>query len=203
MYRMVMTPGGILGVTVDRPGSLFPRPQVRPLRWGEFGPVREVFAGLSARSRRMRFLASVPYMHPAVLHRLTAVDHDRHGCWVASVEGEPVGLGRYIRSVADPAVAEVAFEVADAFQGQGLGRLLLEVVGAAARDTGITSLFWLMDEENVPVQRLAASLGGTFTAEYGTLEGTTPLPVVAAADAEKIAVCSRLARVTAERAAAA
>jgi hypothetical protein len=60
-----------------------------------------------------------------------------------------------------------------------------------------------MDEGNGPVQRLAATLGGEFTAEFGTLEGTTPLPVVAAADVEKIALCARVARMGARQASAA
>jgi GNAT superfamily N-acetyltransferase len=129
-----------------------------------------------------------------MLERLVDVDHDRHGCWVALVEGWPVGIGRYVRLPADAAAAEVALEVADEFQGHGLGRMLLEVVTAAAADVGVRSLLWMMDPGNQAIRALAIPLGGRFTVEYGTLEGTTPLPEVPATDACRIRCVARAAR---------
>jgi GNAT superfamily N-acetyltransferase len=69
-----------------------------------------------------------------------------------------VGIGRSIRTATDPAVAEIALEVVDACQGLGLGRLLFEVIGAAAADIGITPFQWLVDEANYRVRRLAERL---------------------------------------------
>jgi GNAT superfamily N-acetyltransferase len=91
-------------------------------------------------------------------------------------------------------VAEVALEVVDACQGHGLGRLLLDVVGTAAADVGITSLLWLMDEDNRRVRRLAAPLGGRFTSDQGVLEGTTALPQVPPFSEAQIVRCARAAR---------
>jgi GNAT superfamily N-acetyltransferase len=186
--------GSLFLEVVDRPGLLVPRVEVRPLRQDETGPVAEVFAGMSAASRQMRFLAPVPELTAAMQHRLADVDHDRHGCWVASVDGTPVALGRYVRLPDRPEVAEIALDVVDRYQAMGLGRLLVEVVGAAAADAGITSLYWMMDSANDPVRHLAVPLGGRFSLEYDVLEGTTPLPAVDLIDAARVARVARAAR---------
>jgi GNAT superfamily N-acetyltransferase len=178
----------------DRPSLSLPLVVLRPLGAGETGPVQGVFDGLSAESRRMRFLAAVPHLSPSLLRSLADVDQERHGCWVAEVDGEPVGIGRYIRTENDPSVAEIALEVVDRCQGQGLGRLLVEVVGVAAADVGVTALLWMMDAHNARVRQLAIPLGGHFTREYDVLEGTTPLPSVPEVDAGRITRCARLAR---------
>jgi GNAT superfamily N-acetyltransferase len=186
-----------------RPGSFLPDVTISPLARGDVRPMQRVFDRMSRDSRRMRFLAATPSLNRDLAARLADVDHDAHGCWVAGISGEPVGIGRYIRSDDDPAVAEVALEVMDACQGQGLGRLLLDVVGTAAADVGVTSLLWLMDETNLRVRRLSAPLGGRFTLDSGVLEGTTALPPVAPLDGVRIVRCARAARCrAAERTAA-
>jgi len=195
MFTMATAADGSLFLeVVDRPGLLVPGVAVRPLRHGEAGPVQEVFAGMSAYSRQMRFLAGVPVLTDSMQQLLTDVDHDRHGCWVATVEGRPVALGRYVRLGDRPHVAEIALEVVDRHQARGLGRLLRDVVGAAAADAGVTSLYWMMDSANDPVRHLAVPLGGQFVAEDGVLEGTTPLPAVDPIDAARVARVARAAR---------
>ena len=119
--------------------------------------------------------------------RLLASRHDNDP-FKPPVE-RPRPAGRRVQ----PTVAKIALEVVDGCQGIGLGRLLLEVIGAAAEDVGVTSLLWLMDETNRRV-RLAAPLGGRFTLACGALEGTTPLPQVAALDAAVIIRCAPTAR---------
>ncbi|MBB5597317.1 acyl-CoA synthetase (NDP forming) [Neomicrococcus lactis] len=47
-----------------------------------------------------------------------------------------IGVGRYDR-LDDPEEAEVAFNISDSFQGQGLGSILIEHLAAAARENGI------------------------------------------------------------------
>jgi RimJ/RimL family protein N-acetyltransferase len=179
---------------VDRPGLRVPGVAVRPLGRSEAAPVLEVFAGMSADSRRMRFLTAVPVMTDSMLQRLTDVDHDVHGCWIATVGAEAVALGRYVRMDETPGTAEVALDVVDGYQGRGLGKLLLEVVGAAAADVGVTSLYWVMDPANTRIRRLADPLGGRFTLEYDALEGTTPLPDSACLDAARVVRVARSAR---------
>jgi GNAT superfamily N-acetyltransferase len=178
------------------PRLLLPGVTLHPLVRGDTRTVQRVFDGLSPRSRQTRFLAGITYLAPSMAEHLADVDQDAHGVWVAYVSGAPVGMGRYVR-LADPTQAEIALEVIDAYQGLGLGRLLVDVVGAAAADVGITSLTWLMDETNRPVRRLASALGGTFSHDAGVVEGTTPVPPVPAAEAAKIASCAAAARAAA------
>jgi GNAT superfamily N-acetyltransferase len=175
------------------PRLLLPGVTLHPLVRGDTRTVQRVFDGLSPRSRQTRFLAGIPSLAPSMAEYLADVDHDAHGCWVAYVSGAPVGMARYVR-LADPAVAEIALEVIDAYQGLGLGRLLVDVVGAAAADVGVTHLRWLMDETNRPVRRLASALGGQFLHDVGTVEATTELPPVPAAAAAEVARCAAAAR---------
>jgi GNAT superfamily N-acetyltransferase len=195
MFRMHTTPNGTpLLVVTDRPGLAWPRVTVRPLCPGETGPLERVFDGLSPRSRYLRFLAPVPRLTTSTLQQLTDVDHVRHGSWVAQLGSEPVGIGRWVRPAGTVGLAEIALEVVDDHHGQGFGRLLLDVVGAAAAEAGIGSLLWLMDEGNQQIRRLAVPLGGDFTAEDGVVEATTPLPPVDELDAAHVARAARAAR---------
>ena len=53
----------------------------------------------------------------------------------------PIGIGRYIVEVSDRRRAEIAFAVADEFQGLGVGSLLLKHLISIARSNGIEELF--------------------------------------------------------------
>lgn len=195
MMRMATaSDGGPIVEAVDQPGLLLPRVVLRPLPAGHTHPLQRVFDGMSPASRRMRYLAGMPYLSSAMLAELADVDHDRHGCWVASVGCDPVAVGHYIRLADDPAVAEIALEVVDRFQGHGLGRLLVRVLGSAAADVGVTSLLWVMDATNLRVRHLAVPLRGRFTTKHGVVDGVTGLPEVPAGEAAAIAWCARVAR---------
>ncbi|MFD2093473.1 GNAT family N-acetyltransferase [Blastococcus deserti] len=195
MFAMAMATDGSLVLRVgDRPGLLLPDVTVRPLGRMETAPVLEVFGGMSPQSRRMRFLTAVPALDDSMLRRLADVDHVVHGCWVAEVGGEAVGLGRYVALADRPGTAEVALDVVDRFQGHGLGRLLLEVVAAAARDTDVGSLYWVLDPANERIRRLAAPLGATLELHHDVLEGTSRLPELPPLDATRVARVARSAR---------
>ena len=196
MLRLVSTAGDppVLEVA-DGPGLALPGLTLRPLARGETAPLMRVFRGLSARSRYLRFLTGIPELRPDLLTRLADVDHDRHGCWVVSFAGEPVAIGRYIRSREDPHTADVALEVVDACQGVGLGRLTVQVLAAAAADAGVTTLSFLADETNTAVRRLTAAFpGARLTVEYGVLSGSAPIPDLPRVDAAQVAHVARWAR---------
>lgn len=186
----------------DRRGLRVPSAVLRPLSQGDTDTVHRIFAGMSAESRRMRFLAPLPRLSEQALTRLADVDHDGHGCWVATVGDAPVGLGRYVRLPREPRIAEVALEVIDELQGRGLGTLLLAAVAVAAADTGIRSLLWVMDPANVRVRRLMAPLEARFSVQSGVLEARTGLPTVSGLDAEQVVRLARAARQAAAEASA-
>ena len=130
--------------------SMRPTIRIRPLSRGEIAPVITVFAGMSARSRYLRFHGPTPRLTPAMHRRLTDVDGRRHLALVAEVASPngwtPVGIGRVIAT--GDREAEVAFEVADAWHGHGVGRRLLTALRRRAADLGYRHLQALVLAEN-------------------------------------------------------
>jgi len=95
---------------------------------------------LSKESRYERFHGGGVKLTPELLARLVNVDYTRDAALIATVAlggvETPVGVARY--ALADDGVsAEVAVTVADAWQGCGVGRLLLERVIEIARRNGV------------------------------------------------------------------
>ena len=70
----------------------------------------------------------------------------------------PVGVGRYALT-ADDDTAEIAVTIADAWQGCGLGRLLLERVIDAARRNGVRRLTGDVLAANARMLALARRFG--------------------------------------------
>jgi GNAT superfamily N-acetyltransferase len=140
---------------------------LRPLRHGERKPVLDVFAGLSERSRRLRFLGMKPRLPERDLAYLVDV-----GCCgreaVAAVDQETgltVGIARFVRDAAAPE-AEIAFEVVDAWQGQGVGRRLLTELKALALEQGILRFRALIAHGNMPAFGLVHGVGVLLSRRY-------------------------------------
>jgi ribosomal protein S18 acetylase RimI-like enzyme len=120
---------------------------LRLLAPGDKELLREGFERLSPESRYARFLAPKVRLTDDELHYLCDIDQESHFALGAVLEGgdrhgHPVGVGiaRFIRLPdveGRPVTAEPAVAVADELQGQGLGRLLLDRLVAAARERGI------------------------------------------------------------------
>lgn len=131
-----------------------------------------VFVGqLSPLSRRLRFHGAVNRLPDAVLDAMTHVDHEQHVALIAQAldaDGRPhiVADARY---VADPArddearprSAEFAVAVADAWQGAGLGRALMERLARHARGQGLGALHGAVLADNAPMLGLMRALGAT------------------------------------------
>jgi ribosomal protein S18 acetylase RimI-like enzyme len=111
---------------------------IRLLRNGDGATVAALFERLGDRSRERRFCGGKPRLSDRELQLLARVDADHH-VLVGYVDGdpEPVGIARLVR---DGRTAEVAFEVADAYQGRGIGTILTRELAADARAAGITTL---------------------------------------------------------------
>ena len=111
---------------------------VRPLRRDEAEVLDRVFAGLSPQSRHLRFHSPIIRLTAPVRRALLAVDGWDHVALVAvSGRGEPVGIARLIRDPVRSHEAEIAFEVVDAWQRRGVGRLLLTALAERATDIGV------------------------------------------------------------------
>ena len=128
---------------------------LRPLVGGEVAVLETVFEGLSTRSRRQRFLVPMPRLPSGHRRALADVDGHRHVAWVALVDGEPVGICRYVRTAPD--AAELAFEVVDAQQGRGIASALVDAVTTVARARGITWMEATVESGNLASEARAGS----------------------------------------------
>ncbi|MFB7798069.1 GNAT family N-acetyltransferase [Isoptericola sp. NPDC056134] len=117
---------------------------VRPLRPDDADAIQRFQVAQSERSAYFRFFAPVRRLTDRELNRLTHLDQRDRVALVAvrpgvCDDGRPredvLGVARYDK--VSPAEAEVAFNIADAMQGKGLGSVLLEHVAAAARERGV------------------------------------------------------------------
>jgi GNAT superfamily N-acetyltransferase len=137
---------------------------IRQLRDGDTETVATLFERLGARSREQRFCGAKPRLRDVELAALARVDGEHH-VLVAYLDGdpEPAGMARLVR---DGRSAEIAFEVADAHQGRGIGSVLARELAANARAAGITELVATVCGDNAAVvsllKRLASSLHVTW-----------------------------------------
>ncbi|MGA8297197.1 MAG: GNAT family N-acetyltransferase [Acidimicrobiales bacterium] len=123
---------------------------IRPVRPPDGPSVQRFYGSLSKESLRLRFFGSVSEISPRELERTVNVDYAGRMALVAFVRGEMVGIARY-DVTDDSSIAEVAFVVADEFQGHGVGTLLLESLTAYARERGITQFVAETLPENAPM----------------------------------------------------
>jgi GNAT superfamily N-acetyltransferase len=133
-------------------------PAVHPLdRAGAEAAVDAVFAGLSPRSRYLRFHSPVPRLPASVRARLVDIDGVRHAAVVAEARADgPIGIAQVFG--AGHGTADVAVAVVDAWQRRGIGKRLLIAVAAVAEQIGYTELRGSILPENVAMKRLARSV---------------------------------------------
>jgi ribosomal protein S18 acetylase RimI-like enzyme len=119
---------------------------VRPLGSGDTATVQAVFDRLGEESRRARFNGPKWRLGEKELRWLATVGPANHAlvAWVDD-DPEPVGIARLMR-FGDS--AEIAFEVADAYQGRGIGSALTRLLVADARAAGIFEVTALVRSDN-------------------------------------------------------
>jgi GNAT superfamily N-acetyltransferase len=137
---------------------------------------------LSADTIYRRFHAPVHRLPDDALARLVTVDHDLREAVAAVVGGEVIGVVRYDRPPTDPATAEFAVLVEDAWQGVGVGRQLLVELTELAAERGVRTLTATVQRDNDRVIGLIRRLlpGSTFTPDEDGFTVESPLPRVPA-----------------------
>jgi ribosomal protein S18 acetylase RimI-like enzyme len=119
---------------------------VRPLRAGDTATVLAVFERLGEESRRTRFNGPKWRLGEKELRWLATVGPSHHAlvAW-ADGDSEPVAIARLVRM---GSTAEIAFEVADAYQGRGIGSALTRLLVADALAAGIREVTALVRSDN-------------------------------------------------------
>src|SRR5579875_2278245 len=141
---------------------------LRPIRPGDAEALVRFHAGLSQRTRYLRYFSAYPRIPPRDLERFANVDYHDRVALVAELGGEIIAVGRYERNPGTDE-AEVAFVVADAHQGRGIGSVLLEHLAAAARERGLKRFTAVVLAENSGMIRVFRDAGYEITrhVEYG------------------------------------
>lgn len=140
--------------------------RTRPLLDGERRAVLDAFAGLSERSRFLRFHTGMPRLTEGALRHLSTVRPGIQEAWVAEVDDAIVGIARWHRLGDAPGSAEVAVAVADAHHGRGIGRALVAATLRSARAAGIEELVMEVHPENAVVRRWLADAGPVATVSW-------------------------------------
>jgi len=137
---------------------------IRPMRPDDAGREQGFVRGLSDRSRRLRFLSRLKELPPRLLHRFTHPDPERETVLVAvDPESERfVAVARYIilsGTEAEGGSCEFALTVADGWQGDGIGRHLMQRLIEDARARALARIEGIVLCENLRMQRLMIDLG--------------------------------------------
>lgn len=134
---------------------------IRSIGPGDAELVSSHYARLSFESRLRRFLSPKPRLTARELAFLTDVDHVRHEALAAvdAGDGSIVGTARYVAEPGRAQVADVAVDVVDELQNQGIGTALVRGVIDRARENGFATLTATTLWENRPALALLRRLG--------------------------------------------
>jgi protein lysine acetyltransferase len=170
--RMVHIPGimGPLVRTVRQRLAAFVTPIPVRVRDGTGLLLRPVLPGDSERTMQghVRFSSETLYrrfMSPrvpssALMDYLAEVDYVDHFVWVMTEEdGYPIADARFVRDDDDPTIAEIAFTVADAYQGRGIGSFLMAALSVAARVDGVEKFSGRVLSDNLPMRAIMDHYG--------------------------------------------
>lgn len=155
---------------------------IRPLLYGDRFEMATAFFDLSLQSRQRRFFQAPDELDADDLEYLTNLDYrDHFACAALLVDGpvpRGVGVGRYRREAANPAVAEVAVTVLDEFQRRGIGTLLTRTLGEVAVDNGIrTFVNYVLWGNDQAIELLAGEGARVTPDEPGVARIEIDLPV--------------------------
>jgi acetyltransferase len=140
------------------------RVRVRSIRPADANMDREFFAGLSEQSRYMRFMQHLAELTPRLVQQFTQIDDTREMALVAldDASGDEmiVGIARYVAETEKQGESgEFAIVIADAWQRNGLGRALMDLLIDGARRHGLRRLVGSILAVNTPMRELATALG--------------------------------------------
>ncbi len=134
---------------------------LRLIRHDDKWRLRQIFAGLSLRSRVMRFFIPRGELSERELGHLTELDGIDHFALLAVRGDESLGVARFVRQMPGSGVAEPAVAVVDSHQSRGLGRILVARLAAAAHERGIARFEAEVLPQNRAMLRLLHGLGGS------------------------------------------
>jgi acetate---CoA ligase (ADP-forming) len=173
--------------------------RLRPIGPDDSAALDDLMTRMGRDSIYQRFLRVKEELSEEELDYFTHVDYDDRMAFVVFGDEKMLGVGRYDRVEGEPHVAEVAFAVADAHQGRGVGSQLLQHLTMYARTKGITAFRAFVLAENHAMIRVFRDAGykmhrdldeGVYTVEFPTEE--SPDTRAAEQQHEKLAVAASM-----------
>jgi GNAT superfamily N-acetyltransferase len=131
---------------------------IRQAGGGDLAGLGDFLAGLSVRTRHLRFFTGAPPASPAML-RVLAGQRPGTDALVATWNGVIIGHAMAVDTAGPPGAAatEIGVVAADAWQGRGVGSGLMRALAARARARGATTLVMEVMAEN---RRMLAMIAG-------------------------------------------
>lgn len=134
---------------------------LRALRREDHDIEHAFVSGLSPDTRHNRLLGGAKRITREYIETLTTVDYSRDMAIAATVmlEGHEtlIGVARYV--LVAPDTCEFAIVIADAWQGRGIGRRLMEKLAVVARDRGLKTIYGDVLSINRPMLEFCRRLG--------------------------------------------
>jgi acetyltransferase len=157
----LVDPGAMLSTTHELDDGS--RVRLRLTRPSDAPLVRAFLEGLSAETRRRRFLSPTPAVSDSTVRHFTFYEPRERLMLAATM---PVDGAERIFGLADAAflatgLAEIGIVVGDQIQGRGLGKMLSEAVASVALQRGAVRLKAEMLDENHAMLWLLQRLGRT------------------------------------------
>ena len=110
---------------------------IRPIRSADAPLIQQFHDRQSKESIYLRFFAPLPHLSDRDAHRFATVDYRERVALIMEADDRMVGIARYDKVGETPPRAEVAFNVADDFQGRGVGSVLLEHLVAIGQEDAV------------------------------------------------------------------
>ena len=135
---------------------------MRPIRPNDTPLLLDLFNSLTTRTKYFRFFSPLKVLPQHMLIRFTHIDYKKDMALVALDKREPEGkMLAVARFISRPVQSDTEFAVVvrDAWQGKGVGRVLLENLIVFARDRKIESMSGFVMVENIHMLSLARKLG--------------------------------------------
>ncbi|MFC0096003.1 GNAT family N-acetyltransferase [Micromonospora marina] len=140
--------------------------QLRPIRPEDAAEIVAMHGRFSERTRYLRYFSPYPRIPERDLKRFVNVDHRDREAFVVLAGERIVAVGRYERLGPASPEAEVAFVVEDAYQGRGIGSVLLEHLADAAGRNGIVHFVAEVLPANGAMLRVFADFGYQVQRQY-------------------------------------
>jgi RimJ/RimL family protein N-acetyltransferase len=135
--------------------------KIRALRPDDRADMLTAIGRASTQSLQRRFFVPKKGFSEREIAFFLDIDFESHVALVAQIDedGRPaiVGGSRYI--VVQSGQAEIAFVVVDAYQGQGVGTILMRHLAALARDAGLKELIAEVLSENIAMLKVFRKFG--------------------------------------------